>query len=134
MGLIPETSRCQLVEGPEGIACLVCGYPAATLEDRVCQNKLVHGIHTLTLGPGTELKKLLRRFFIRSRQGCKCDQRVLLMNLEGPDWCTDHLEEIVEWLREAATDRHLPFTAIGARILIRRAISNSRKKLKAVKE
>jgi len=51
------------------------------------------------------------------------------MDIQGPDWCQEHLEEIVGWLREEATNRKLPFMDSAARILIKKAIKNARHKL-----
>jgi hypothetical protein len=44
-----------------------------------------------------------------------------------PGWCEAHMDEIVGWLREEATKRGLPFIDAAGRLLVRRAISNSRK-------
>ena len=83
----------------------------------------------LQVGPGTELKRLLRLFLLKPIGACKCNQRAQLMDIQGPDWCQEHLEEIVGWLREEATNRKLPFMDSAARILIKKAIKNARHKL-----
>lgn len=76
--------------------------------------------------PGTHLYNLLKRFGIREEEGCKCDERKKLMNLMGPDWCTDNIDTIVSWLREDAEKRGLPFIEIIVKLLIKRAIRKSR--------
>jgi len=80
------------------------------------------------MGPGTELKRLLGKFFIRARDGCLCDQRALLMDEAGPDWCQENLTVIVGWMREEAVNRGLPFVELAARMLVLRAIGNAEKK------
>lgn len=83
----------------------------------------------MNVGPGTELKLLLRRMFIAPRKGCKCEERAKQMNEWGPDGCEEHFDEIVEWLVEEAVRIRLPFKEYGAKLLVRRAIKESRRKL-----
>lgn len=81
-------------------------------------------------GPGTELKKLLKRMFFEADKKCLCHKRAAAMDSLGPDWCEQNIETVVGWLREAAAERSvagLLFTETGARILIRRAIRNARR-------
>jgi hypothetical protein len=81
-------------------------------------------------GPGTELKKLLKRIGITATPNCSCNARARKMDEEEarePGWCEAHLDEIVGWLREEATKRGLPFVDMAGRVLVRRAISNARK-------
>jgi hypothetical protein len=83
-----------------------------------------------THGPGTELKKLLKRVGITATPNCSCNARARKMDEEEarePGWCEAHLDEIVGWLREEATKRGLPFLDAAGRVLVRRAISNARK-------
>jgi hypothetical protein len=80
-------------------------------------------------GPGTELKKLLRKIGITATPNCSCNARARLMDEEearSPGWCEAHLDEIVGWLREEATKRKLPFIDAAGRMLVRRAIKNAR--------
>ena len=82
-------------------------------------------------GPGTEVKSLLAKFGITSTQDCKCNSRAIYMNKmesEQPGWCEANIEEIVGWLRESAAERNLPFLDVAARLLVRRAIANARRK------
>jgi hypothetical protein len=83
-----------------------------------------------THGPGTELKKLLKKVGIVATPNCSCNARAKRMDIEEarePGWCEAHLEEIVGWLREEATKRKLPFVDMAGRVLVRRAISNAQK-------
>lgn len=50
------------------------------------------------------------------------------MDAMGCDWCEAHIHEIVGWLREEAQARGLPFIDAAARMLVRRAIANARRK------
>jgi hypothetical protein len=85
------------------------------------------------VGPGTELKLLLRKFFIREKPGCGCDEYAEMMNIAGPDWCKEHFEEIVDRLEREAKKRRLPFVRTLGRIVVHRAIRNARKKLEMLK-
>jgi len=76
-------------------------------------------------GAGTELVKLLRRFWIPKCR--RCLQRALEMDRRGPDWCEQNLETILGWLREGAEKRKLPFSQTIARLMVRRAIANARR-------
>lgn len=82
-----------------------------------------------TIGVGTELKAILRRVGIVPSATCKCNARARIMDDNGPDWCEEHLEEIVGWLAEEATKRHLPFLRPAGRILVKTAIRSARRKL-----
>lgn len=82
-------------------------------------------------GPGTELKALLKRVGIVASPGCSCNTRAKLMDaneLKEPGWCEKNLETICDWLQEEATKRKLPFVRMAAKILVRQAIRNARKK------
>lgn len=78
-------------------------------------------------GPGTELKKLLKKIGIEATPDCPCNARAKVMDKWGPDTCTERLDEIVGWLREEAEKRSLPFVDIAARLVVKRAIANARK-------
>lgn len=81
-------------------------------------------------GPGTELKALLSKVGITSTPTCSCNARANHMDIQGIQWCRDNEELILEWLKEEAEKRNLPFIAFGAKMLIRRAIKNAEKKAK----
>jgi hypothetical protein len=77
-------------------------------------------------GPGSELKKLLRRIGIDPTPTCSCNARALEMDSRGAAWCRENLETIVGWLREEAERRGLPFVEIAARGLVKLAIRRSK--------
>jgi len=70
--------------------------------------------------PGTELKRLLRRFAITN--DCDCEQHAKRMDQQGPQWCRKNIELITDWLEEEAEKRSLPFIRSGAKVLIKLAI------------
>lgn len=82
-------------------------------------------------GPGTELKALLKKVGIVASPTCSCNRRAVLMDeneAKEPGWCEANLETICDWLQEEATKRKLPFVRMAAKILVRQAIRNARKK------
>jgi hypothetical protein len=122
-----------------GCRCLACGAPLADPK-AVCESCLQQLAAELksdvppppapTHGPGTELKKLLKKVGITATPSCSCNARARRMDEEEakePGWCEAHLDEIVGWLREEAEKRGLPFVDMAGRVLVRRAISNARK-------
>lgn len=84
-------------------------------------------ISKLEGGPGTELKKLLASLGIKPEKNCACNARARVMDRQGCDWCEQHIDVIVGWLREEAEKRRLPFLDAAGRILVRRAIRNARR-------
>ncbi len=81
-------------------------------------------------GPGTELKRILRRVGIKARCGCGCTHMARQMDAWGPDGCETRLDKIVDHLEREAKKRRLPipFRRTLARLLVRRAIRQTRKK------
>ena len=79
---------------------------------------------------GQELKRLLKRFRLVPLENCNCDYQADLMDEKGPDWCLENIEIVTDWLEEAAVKRNLPFMRTAAKILIRRAVKNARRKAK----
>ena len=83
-------------------------------------------------GPGTELKKLLSKMGIKTKdgsEGCKCSDRAKHMDYMEqmePGWCEKNIEEILGWLQEEAQKRKLPFIKTIARMIVKRAIKNSK--------
>ena len=80
-----------------------------------------------THGPGSELKKLLKKIGITASPDCSCNARARLMDERGIEWCEANIDEIVGWLREEASKRGLPFVDMAGRMLVKRAIRNARK-------
>lgn len=73
-------------------------------------------------GPGTELKRLLSHIGIHATGTCSCNAMAKQMDREGPDWCREHMEEIVDVMEKEAKHRGLPFKRLGGRALVRLAI------------
>ena len=80
------------------------------------------------IGPGTELKLLLKRMGLVSR-GCKCEERAKRMDEWGPNGCLANMTTILGWVAEAAKKRYLPFSKTVATILVKRAIKRAREKI-----
>ena len=78
-------------------------------------------------GPGTLLHNMLEKFGIRPQPNCKCMAKAHHMNVMGPDWCEKNIDLILFWLKEESENRKLPFIESLAKLLVRRAISKSRK-------
>lgn len=83
----------------------------------------------LLCGPGCQLKRTLSWWGIRSDGSCGCDSYAAQMDAWGPDECWRRLEEIVEHLRTAASEKGFPFIATAARIMVGRAIEAARKEV-----
>jgi hypothetical protein len=69
-------------------------------------------------------------FRIVATPDCKCTSRADYMDDKGCDWCESEegMAEIMGFLREAAEERGLPFLDAAGRLLVKRAISNARRK------
>lgn len=79
-------------------------------------------------GPGTELKKLLLKWFgIKATPDCPCNAHAAQMDEWGPDECEKRLGEIVTWLEEQARARNLPFIRLAGEQMVRLAIRRARK-------
>lgn len=83
---------------------------------------------------GTHLKQLLQSVFVVSTKGCKCQARAEHMNAMGNDWCEQNIETIVEWMKEEAAARGLPYLSTVGRMLVRRAISTARREAERAKD
>jgi len=82
-------------------------------------------------GPGTELKALLKLIGITATPNCSCNARAKAMDeneAKEPGWCAANIETILDWLKEQADARGLPFLRVGAKILVKRAIANAKRK------
>ena len=77
---------------------------------------------------GTELKALLRFLGFTSTPTCPCNARAAEMDQQGCDWCEENIDTVVGWLEEQAVARGLPFLRAGAKVIVRRAIFNARRK------
>lgn len=84
-------------------------------------------------GPGTELKALLGGWPLRFKpsKDCKCKDRAARMDRLGIEWCEQNIETISGWLREEANKRHIPYSELMGKALIKKAIRRARKKAAA---
>ena len=113
------------------VFCVVCKRPYPYAVKRHCSKKPIT-IQVPRLlqepqlhadgGPGTELKKLLKKIGIVPVGNCKCNKRAAIMDIEGPEWCKKHIEDVVDWMEDEAISRNLPFIRIGARAIVNLAI------------
>jgi hypothetical protein len=79
-----------------------------------------------TGGPGTELKRLLGSFGIKSKEnGCSC--RSMQKKMDKPGWAVSHKEEIIDHLAAEAKKRRLPFIRLAAEKLVDLAIRRAEK-------
>jgi|LakMenE01Jun11ns_1017448.scaffolds.fasta_scaffold9879178_3 hypothetical protein len=81
-------------------------------------------------GPGTELSALLKRFGIEPTPTCACRSKATQMDAWGCEECSkpERIDEVVAVMRAEAEARGLPFLDLPARLLVKRAISNARRK------
>lgn len=84
--------------------------------------------HTLGRGAGTELKKILETFGIKSTATCSCNQRAKTMNENGIEWCKNNKDTILSWLQEESLKRNLPFFKFAGKRIINLAIQRAEKK------
>lgn len=118
-----QSNLCDFVARGNIYVCRKCGL----LVDSPNSQRVI-SLCKLTVGPGTELHALLGRFGLTASGDCKCNSRAALMDANGCEWCEANIDEIVGWLRESAAERGLPFLDVAARLLVRRAIHNARRK------
>jgi len=78
-------------------------------------------------GPGTELKKLLKRIGITTSPTCSCNRHSADMDARGVEWCEQNIEVIVGWLREEAGKRGLPFVDMAGTALVKLAIRKAKR-------
>ena len=86
---------------------------------------------SVTSGPGTELKKLLKLIGITSSPNCKCNshaRKMDTMEAKQPGWCEENMDTILGWLEEQAKARKLPFVRMAARQVVKLAIKRANKK------
>lgn len=93
-------------------------------------------------GPGTELTAMFAALGIEYTPTCTCRATARKMDERGPQWCRDHLEEIVDALAKEVKARKkapakkgaslaeralrvVPFSRAAARIAVARAIARA---------
>jgi hypothetical protein len=97
-------------------------HPAYPKKQPYNSNKTING------GPGTELKKILSSVGIHAKPNCACNRKARIMDERGIEWCQKNINQIIGWLKEEAEKRKMPFVEAFARILVKRAIYNAKKK------
>ena len=75
-------------------------------------------------GVGVELKRLLATFGIHATANCSCNRKAKVLDANGPQWCLDNIEVVVDWLEAEARKRRLPFFRTIGKMLVRRAVRN----------
>lgn len=60
------------------------------------------GAIDIDIGPGTELKAILRRLGIVSGPNCECNSKVAVMDQRGVEGCAETRDEIVDWIKHGA--------------------------------
>lgn len=82
-----------------------------------------------TPGPGTMLARVLREHGYSSKKGCGCDSKARLMNRWGSRKCRERLEEITDWLVDAAKMggwlESLAVSTPGVQHIVRRKIKKA---------
>lgn len=91
------------------------------------KSKYRHNYKIQNMGVGSQLKKLLGNIGITAGPSCPCHKNAQTMDDNGIDWCEQNISIIVEWMRESARQRRLPFIEYAAKILVKKAIKNARK-------
>ena len=86
-------------------------------------------VEDLGEGVGTELKSLLSMFNIQASPNCSCLKRAKIMNENGVDWCENNQDIILDWLKEEALKRKLPFFRYAAKKMLHLAISRTKHKV-----
>jgi len=78
-------------------------------------------------GPGTILSGIIKNFGISMTPNCKCMKHAMEMNKNGPEWCEQNIETILEWIKEEANNRKIPFVSSLVRMAVTQAINKSKK-------
>jgi hypothetical protein len=110
----------------QACVCSICGRKVNAVE---CASLRRNCVKVSSAGErvGHHVSLLLKKFSIRHTAGCKCKSKAKYLDSVGAGWCEQNIETIVEWLKEEASARGLPFFSTIARMLVRRAIANARK-------
>jgi len=102
-------------------------------EQPVVEQRSVAPSRTMMIGPGTELRRLLHSLGIHEKTGCQCNKRAKMMDENGPQWCRENMETILDWLRQEARKRNIPWV-LGmdrlAKYAVMKAIHNAERKMK----
>ena len=120
---------------PDGLGQVVCKRCGNRLGDKgldvvvPCGREFtVEPLRSKDQGVGSALAGILKWFGIRETKVCNCRSMRLKMNLQGPDWCEENMDEILDWLKAQANRRGLPFSRYVAKAMVNRAIKKTRKR------
>ena len=106
-----------------------CTYCKFTLYSDHADPTWVHATCRYQGGVGTELKIIIG-WINRTKVQCNtCEDRAREMDAKGIAWCEKNRRLILEWLKEGAKDRKLPFNSFLANGAINLAIKKAKKKL-----
>lgn len=98
-------------------------YPKIKIDDNP---KITKNID-LGEGVGTELKKILSWLNINASPNCSCNLKAKAMNENGIEWCRNNQNIIIDWLREEAETRKLPFITYVVKKIVKLAIHRADK-------
>lgn len=82
--------------------------------------------HSVYIGVGTQLKKLLAKIGIKPNSTCLCNEYAKIMDTNGILWCENNKDTILSWLEHEAKKRHIPFIKYIAELILQRAINNAK--------
>jgi len=87
----------------------------------------------LRCGPGTQLKRYLKRLGIEATANCSCNARAAQMDLWGPAKCRENIETILDWLKEESDKRGMGYLYVRdvVRIMVNSAIRAAEKAAKS---
>jgi Glycosyl transferase family 2 len=82
-------------------------------------------------GAGTNVKASLALLGIVATEGCSCNAKASTMDYQGPQWCRDNIELIVDWMKEEAEARQLGYMFFrpATKLMVSRAIRKAEKDL-----
>lgn len=80
-------------------------------------------------GVGAEVKKFLKSIGIEATPNCSCNKRAQIMNVKGPEWCRENIEQILDWLKEEADKRNMGmlFVRPAVKLTVKRCIRKAEK-------
>jgi hypothetical protein len=78
-------------------------------------------------GPGSILSNMIASMGIKTTENCSCKKHAIEMNEKGIEWCEQNIDTILGWLKEESSKRKLPFVESIARLIVKRAISQSKR-------
>ena len=76
-------------------------------------------------GAGYYLKQALARWGIFAKGDCGCDELAAQMNANGPQWCSENRDMILDHMATEAKKRKLVFVRIAAGRLLTWAINKA---------